>query len=381
MSALRPLALSYFAAVSVFALGAALVTHPELARGLGALVRMAQDDVLAPAWQRLRQQDSELLDSLDHPPRVSLTIAPLRPGEERLLPRRDTASAPGARARAPADDRMSQPEYSASASLTILPDLSPESAPVPPEPRLAQPEPRLLTPRAPQIAPPDFDIARQTPPLTSRAVAVRQRLEAGLTPEMLGNFDLFIFVSKAARGPAAQRMYVFRKQDGALTLLHDWPASTGREQSEISPRGKSSFTATPAGFYQLDPDRMYRRYHSWSWDQDMPWAMFFNWERQGVQTGLAIHSATGGDIAKLGRRASAGCVHLAPDHAAELYRLIRDGDYRGQVPRFAYNEETQTMSNSGGFAHRRDGSLKTAEGYRVLVDIDDYAGKDVIALK
>jgi hypothetical protein len=179
-------------------------------------------------------------------------------------------------------------------------------------------------------------------------------------------------------------MYVFRKDfdnrkdGGALTLLYDWAASTGREQNEISPRGRSSFTATPVGFYQLDPERMYRRYHSYSWDQDMPWAMFFNWERQGMKTGLAIHSATGDDIAKLGSRASAGCVHLSPENAQTLYHLIRDG-YRGDAPRFAYNAGTQTMSNRGGFAHRRDGSLKMAAGYRVLIDIDDFAGRDVVA--
>ena len=33
----------------------------------------------------------------------------------------------------------------------------------------------------------------------------------------------------------------------------------------------------------------------------MPNAMFFNWEREGVQTGLAIHAATGDDIAQAGQ--------------------------------------------------------------------------------
>ena len=103
----------------------------------------------------------------------------------------------------------------------------------------------------------------------------------------------------------------------------------GREQDEIIARAAArSFTATPAGFYELDPDRMYRRYHSYNWDQDMPNAMFFNWEREGVQTGLAIHAASGDDIARLGSRASAGCVHLSPENAATLFELIK-ADYRG----------------------------------------------------
>ena len=59
-------------------------------------------------------------------------------------------------------------------------------------------------------------------------------------------------------------------------------------------------------------------------------------------------------------------------------RLIRDG-YRGEAPRFAYNQDTRTMSNRGGFARGRDGSLRMTDGYRVLIDIEDYAGKEVVA--
>ena len=160
--------------------------------------------------------------------------------------------------------------------------------------------------------------------------------------------------------------------------MYDWAASTGRERSETSPRGVRTFTATPAGYYQLDPQRMYRAYHSASWDQDMPHSLFFNWEREGLQTGLAIHSATGDDIARLGQRASAGCVHLSPQNAAMLYQLIR-ADYRGPAPRFAYNTDTQTMSNRGTFMHDAAGRLKMADGYRVLVDIEDYGGENIVA--
>lgn len=279
-------------------------------------------------------------DGSDPLARVRLTLAPMSPGGG--LPDR--------------------PEYAARTALTILPDLSPEAAPVPPEPKLVQP----------RIAPPDFTVAGG-----GRAEAAMARLAASLTPDMRAHFGLFVFVSKAAHGPLAQRMYVFRNVHGGLALLHDWRVSTGREKNEISPRGRSGVTATPAGFYQLDPERLYSRYRSWNWDQDMPWAMFFNWERQGRKTGLAIHAAVGDDIARLGTRASAGCVHLAPDHAEALYHLIQD--YRGSVPRFAYNIDTGTMSNQGGFMRWRDGSLKMTQGYRVLIDIDDYAGKDVIA--
>ncbi len=360
MSALRILALSYLASASVFVVAATLAANPKISRqtaqGADVLMQMAQD-ALAPLLR------------LDPPsPVIRLALAP-------------PASAPPA-------PRERIAELDTGVSITILPDLSPESAPVPPLPE--PPAPQMAQPRVPNSALPDIDITRNevmpippAPPLdgvpTDRATAVAMRLRAQLTPEMLGNFDLFLYVSKAERGPLAQRMYVFRKTpSGGLNLLYDWAASTGRERSETSPRGVRTFTATPAGYYQFDPDRMYRRYHSRSWGQDMPHSLFFNWERQGLQTGLAIHSATGDDIARLGQRASAGCVHLSPQNAALLYQLIR-ADYRGPTPRFAYNYDTQTMSNRGTFMHDAAGRLKMADGYRVLINIEDYGGDNLVA--
>ena len=160
----------------------------------------------------------------------------------------------------------------------------------------------------------------------------------------------------------------------AAALLYDWAASTGREKQEKNALGGAAFTATPAGFYQFDSGRMYRQYHSTTWDQDMPYAMFFNWQREGVQTGLAIHAAGGDDIARLGQRASAGCVHLAPENARILFDLVKI-EYRGQVPRFSIDAD-DTMSAKGKFSRRTDGSLRMAEGYRVLVDIENYGGAD-----
>jgi hypothetical protein len=212
----------------------------------------------------------------------------------------------------------------------------------------------------------------------SRGGAAALRLQAKLTPEMVQNFGLILYVSKAKNGPLGQHMVVMENHGGALTQLYDWAVSTGREQDEASPRGRSSFTSTPAGFYEFDPDRMYRRYRSFSWMQDMPHAMFFNWERQGVKTGLAVHAAVGDDIAKLGTRASAGCVHVAPENAALLFDLIKK-DYRGPAPRFAYSGANQTMSNRGSFLHDSAGRLRMADGYRVLVVIDDYSGEELVA--
>jgi hypothetical protein len=123
---------------------------------------------------------------------------------------------------------------------------------------------------------------------------------------------------------------------------------------------------------------MYRSYHSYNWDQPMPHAMFFDWERKGRQTGLAIHATSAQSLEKLGQRASAGCVQLSSENAETLFNLIRT-DYRGQVPRFAYNSENRTRSNDGAFMRDRNGRLRMADGYRVLVFIEDYGGKNVVA--
>jgi hypothetical protein len=392
MSALRILALSYLASASVFVVAATLIAHPQTAAQLGAASHEAAVLIDRALWQPAAEFLFRPSREEDTSPVVRLTLAPPGPNDARTLARARIMP-PVPHAVSPTDDRITDPDFAAAAQLTILPDLSPESAWVPPDVHFASPQ-------APRAALPDIRIARgddarvaaqdvpafripEPPPLSispanDRGTMAGRRLMASLTPEMAQNFDLFLYVSKAERGPLAQRLYVFRKDGGTLKLLYDWAASTGREQDEISPRGRHSFTSTPKGFYEFDPDRMYRRYHSYSWDQDMPHAMFFNWERQGMQTGLAIHSASGDDVAKLGKRASAGCVHLSPENAETLFNLIKS-DYRGQVPRFAYNADTQTMSNTGAFAHRRDGSLKMADGYRVLVNIEDYGGGNAVA--
>ncbi len=64
-------------------------------------------------------------------------------------------------------------------------------------------------------------------------------------------------------------------------------------------------------------------------------------------------------------------MHLAPENARILFNLIRK-DYRGPVPRFAYDRDSQTMSNQGKFMHDSAGNLKMADGYRVLIRIENY---------
>jgi hypothetical protein len=174
-------------------------------------------------------------------------------------------------------------------------------------------------------------------------------------------------------------MYVFAKEFDSLRLVHNWPVSTGRERDEPDAHGRIRDTNTPAGYYQLDPSRMIRKYRSVQWDAPMPYSMFFNWIRKGSLTGLAIHGVEGQEIALLGTRASAGCVRLRPDQARTLFELIQK-NYRGEAPRFAMAQRRySTMSNQGDLMRNDDGELVFDRGYRVLVYIDAYGGQELVS--
>jgi lipoprotein-anchoring transpeptidase ErfK/SrfK len=208
--------------------------------------------------------------------------------------------------------------------------------------------------------------------------SVEQRLRDSLSPEMIQNFGLFIYVSKAETGPWAQRMFVFQKAGDDLLPLYDWPVSTGRETMEADAVGVQLATTTPSGYYELDPKRMYESYHSTQWDESMPYAMFFNWKDHGVQTGLAIHAASDDAAGLLGMRASAGCVRLSLENARTLFTLIRD-NYKGSAPKFGYDKYTGTIMNNGLILHDAGGNVEMAPGYSVLVYIDDYGGQNLEA--
>jgi hypothetical protein len=217
-------------------------------------------------------------------------------------------------------------------------------------------------------------------PRAADLIHVKERLKESLTRALYGNFELFLYVNKAARGAWAQRMYVFRKEvrSSDLTLLYNWPVSTGRERIEYNSEGRKLPSYTPAGYYELDPRRSYRHHVSLQWHQPMPYAMFFNWVKGGLPTGLAIHGATGSDVALLGTRARAGCVRLAPPDARTLFTLIR-AQYRGLAPRFAIDRRSGTMSSDGNILHDASGRPRFAEGYKVLVFIENYGGANEIA--
>ncbi len=387
MSSLRALGLSYLATASLFSLAIAFSDHAALRlvtqESLRALSDNFQARVVGPVMQFARIQDERIFD-----PQVVVPLSPPGPNDARPLDTRTTAHV----------DMPSMPQHAIVApQITIpepviiapdLPDMGTSEMGAGYGGSAPPPLPKFVEPQTSQLAMPVIPMQKLAPPpkgpdasalSPAERAAVTARLEETLSPEMKANFDLVLYVSKSKKGPLAQRLYVFKKDSkGALNLAHDWAASTGREEYEVSPRGAHTRTNTPAGFYQLDPVRMYRKYHSYSWDQPMPYAIFFNWESEGNQTGLAIHSATGDDIPKLGQRASAGCVHIAPDNARQLYEMIR-ADYKGAAPRFAYDTRTQTMHKDGQLMRDPKGNLVMAQGYKVLVDIEDFSGANMLA--
>ncbi|HSZ11578.1 MAG TPA: L,D-transpeptidase [Rhizomicrobium sp.] len=243
------------------------------------------------------------------------------------------------------------------------------------EPRRAKPRTGMAFDAAPAfVTRVSFNLpAGQFAPLWSRVAA---RMKAMLSRELASNFDLFVYVNKAAHGDTAQRMYVFDRKQKDFALRYDWLVSTGREKLEPNLQGLWRKSDTPKGFYELDPDRFYVNYRSLSWDSPMPHAMFFDWVRNGGKTGLAIHATDHED--QLGKRASAGCVRLSLDHARILFELVKS-QYRGLVPLWAYDAATRSTNNKGVLAHDAKGRIRFAEGYRVLVFIDDNAGSERVA--
>ncbi len=372
MTALKQLSAVYIVAASAFTMAILMAHHPDLARdsrvaaretgraGM-ALVAGAEQNMLIPAYGFVREKSARAWHAM------VLAYAPRPATPVRAVPK--TAPVP-----------VKIAPVVPARIIVKVPPVWPRLAEI--HPQSAVPKP-VTVPGA-GVSPPPVSAASlppdDHPPGAAELVRVEQRLKDNLSREMLANFELFVYVSKADKGPWAQRMYVFAKEtSGDLVLRYDWPVSTGREQTELAASGRRVITDTPQGYYELDPDRMYRHYTSHQWRQPMPDAMFFNWVHDGLQTGLAIHAAHGPDISLLGRRASAGCIHLAPQNAADLFDLIH-AKYKGRVPQFAVDRRTHTMSNDGLFLHDAQGKLRYAAGYKVLVFIENYGGENVVAM-
>jgi lipoprotein-anchoring transpeptidase ErfK/SrfK len=193
---------------------------------------------------------------------------------------------------------------------------------------------------------------------------VAAHVEGRMSLEAREAFPFVMFISKSAEGPIAQHAFLFETgADGSLKPLDTWLVSTGRENSEISPKGEQKFTRTPAGVYSFNHQRFVRLHKSNAWEADMPWAMFFGRANWGAPTGYALHAALDKYVPNLGQRASAGCIRLMPANAERLYKLLLS-QYRGPTKRFTV---------SGSKIGVTGGTYDGIQAIVIIEDLDGYA--------
>ncbi len=144
---------------------------------------------------------------------------------------------------------------------------------------------------------------------------------------------LVIGINKAKEGPAAQTLTMY---ENGVEILRE-KISTGREKEEKAKSGRVYFSTTPKGFFR--PTKMYTDYLSYTWNAPMPNAVFFI-------GGIAIHATTEDAYAKLGTRASGGCIRTVKEASSLIrtkimetgrgdqpgqFRLVREGSGRVRV--------------------------------------------------
>ena len=192
----------------------------------------------------------------------------------------------------------------------------------------------------------------------------------GETP--LSQYVNVIVINKAARGPGAQTLRMYTNRQLRLTTK----ISSGREDIEqvglfrgiingfFKGATESHWRHTTRGFYTIKRVENYN-YRSGENNFHMPFAMFFNDKR-----GLAVHQVppdlSGGEAAgeaKLGQRASSGCVRVHKSRIQDIHNAVTAAD-RGDVPVLDSRTGRQLVDKSGNPAY--------AKGYRSIVIVEEY---------
>ncbi len=176
---------------------------------------------------------------------------------------------------------------------------------------------------------------------------------AGETP--LNQFVNVIVINKAAAGPGAQTLRLYTNRQLRLTTA----VSTGREDIEVINPIRSVINSifkgttethwrhTTRGFYAIRRVET-AAYRSGESKFQMPYAMFFN-----SQKGLAVHQVppdlSGGEAAgeaRLGRRASSGCVRVHKSRILEIYGAVTAAG-RGEIPKISSRTGRVTTDSYG----------------------------------
>lgn len=123
--------------------------------------------------------------------------------------------------------------------------------------------------------------------------------------------SLFAFVALLAAPLAAAEAAVVAKISVSRQTMHVYVDGSLRYTWAVS-TGRKGY-ATPHGSFR--PKFLKRMHYSRKYDNSpMPHSIFF-------LGGYAVHGT--GYVSQLGRRASHGCVRLAPGNAAALFALVR----------------------------------------------------------
>ena len=124
-------------------------------------------------------------------------------------------------------------------------------------------------------------------------------------------------ISASAAASGMKLLVVISKVSQHMTVTVD-----GQRQYEWLVSTGGAGYDTPSGTFH--PFRLEKEHFSEEWDNaPMPYSMFFTGE------GHAIHGST--HIARLGTRASHGCVRLAPANAAILFSLVEKAGYNNST--------------------------------------------------
>ncbi len=137
--------------------------------------------------------------------------------------------------------------------------------------------------------------------------------------QVISDNRVVIVINKAPSGAGAQTLKLFENGIELLKIK----VSTGKEERVLSTSGRSYVSTTPKGFFR--PTKMYTDYLSYTWNAPMPNAVFFI-------GGIAIHATGTSNYAKLGSRASGGCVRTTLEDSKKIRELVMEsgkGSARG----------------------------------------------------
>lgn len=155
-------------------------------------------------------------------------------------------------------------------------------------------------------------------PLVNANVSGADKAAGSNLNQVISDNRVVIVINKAKVGAEAQTLKLFENGVEVMKIK----VSTGKEERVVSTSGRTYVSTTPVGFYR--PTKMYTDYLSYTWNAPMPNAVFFI-------GGIAIHATGSSNYAKLGTRASGGCVRTTLADSKKIRELVMESG-KGSAP-------------------------------------------------